>query len=113
MADEAKTLDHLWAGLIELQTCLDGIVDASIPKIENPWKTFSKTNQELNDCTKAMCKALQKGKGVEGKLQEEFLAAKKKWENGPGVYGGLQTVMDQCKTAMEIFKQVEKDLDKL
>ena len=116
MAGEAKTLRDLKVHLLDLQNTIDGTVDETIPqKLQRPWKGFLKTNDEVIDRIDHILEFLEKNKDAEfdGKMQEDFETAKKKWQSTNNVYGGLVLVMEQCKTAMECWDKVEKNLKKI
>jgi hypothetical protein len=116
VANEAKALRDLAGSLQNLQNTIDGTVGETIPqKLERPWKSFLKTNEDVIDRVYHILEFLEKNKEAEfdGKMQEDFEIAKKKWQATNNVYGGLVTVMEQCKTAMECWDRVEKNLKKL
>ena len=116
MADEAKSLRELKSSLQNLQSTIEGTVDETFPrKLQNPWKSFFKTNDDVIECLDHILDFLEKNKDAEfeGKLEDDFEIAKKKWNSTNNVYGGLRLVMDQCKIALDYWDKAEKAFKKI
>ena len=116
MADQVKTLEEVALQLTDLRNILEGTLGESIPqKLEKPWKSFEKTNQELIECVDHIVDFLKKHKDREfdDEIRENFDDFRKKWQGVNNVYGGLMKVMGECKSAMECWDKAEKQLKKI